>query len=121
MRQFNTSGPNIPAEHYTLPRLDWVEKGKTLIYQKRYFTIWAPRQTGKSTYFRFLAEALEQEGYKVCHVNFEDFKDGTMKAFLNEFHFRISRGWGASNTKFAARAVITMVVTCSSSKRKLKP
>ncbi|MDZ7877737.1 MAG: AAA-like domain-containing protein [Saprospiraceae bacterium] len=94
MREFNTSGPNIPERHYTLPRLDWIEKGKKLIHKERYFTIWAPRQTGKSTYFRFLAEVLEQEGYKVCHVNFEDFKDGTMKAFLNEFHFRISRGWG---------------------------
>ena len=94
MRQFNTSGPNIPAEHYTLPRLDWIEQGKQLVYKKRYFTIWAPRQTGKSTYFRFLAEALETEGYKVCHVNFEDFKDGTLKAFLNEFHFRILKGWG---------------------------
>ena len=66
MREFNTSGPNIPDRHYTLPRLDWVRKGKELIHKERYFTIWAPRQTGKSTYFRFLAEALQQEGYKVC-------------------------------------------------------
>ena len=98
MRYFNTSGPNIPAEHYSLPRLDWVEKGKALIYLKRYFTIWAPRQTGKSTYFRFLAEALEKEGYKTCIANFENYKEGTMKAFLNEFHFRILRGWGLDLT-----------------------
>ena len=82
MRSFNTSGPNIPAEHYTLPRLDWIEKGKALVHLKRYFTIWAPRQTGKSTYFRFLAEALQQEGYKVCHVNFEDFKEESKEDFL---------------------------------------
>ncbi len=94
MREFNTSGPNKPNEHYTVPRLDWVEKGKKLVYKERYFTIWAPRQTGKSTYFQMLGEQLEQEGYKVCFVNFEDFRSGTMKAFLNEFHFRIFKGWG---------------------------
>ena len=47
MRKFNTSGPNMPAEHYTLPRLDWIEKGKELVHLKRYFTIWALRQTGQ--------------------------------------------------------------------------
>jgi predicted AAA+ superfamily ATPase len=64
MRSFNTSGPNIIEEHYTLPRLDWVERGKEMVYKKRYFTIWAPRQTGKSTYFRLLDNTLRAEGYK---------------------------------------------------------
>ena len=51
MRTFNTSGPNMPDQHYTLQRLDWIERGKNLVSKSRYFTIWAPRQTGKSTYF----------------------------------------------------------------------
>ena len=74
MRQFNTSGPNLPAKHYTLPRTQLVQQGKNLVYDERYFTIWAPRQTGKSTYFRFLAEALQIEGYKIAFVNFENFR-----------------------------------------------
>ena len=94
MRQFNTSGPNIPVEHYTLPRLDWIEKGKELVHLKRYFTIWAPRQTGKSTYFRFLAEALQQEGYKVCHVNFEDFKEESKEDFLIGLNDALTDQWG---------------------------
>ena len=93
MRQFNTSGPNIPAEHYTLPRLDWIEQGKALVHLKRYFTIWAPRQTGKSTYFRFLAEALQQEGYKVCHVNFENFKDESKEDFLISLTDALTDQW----------------------------
>jgi hypothetical protein len=32
MRVFNTSGPNILEKHYTLPRLDWVERGKKMVY-----------------------------------------------------------------------------------------
>ena len=82
MRIFNTSGPNIPKEHYTLPRLDFIEIGKKLVYGSRYFTIWAPRQTGKSTYFRLLANTLREEGYKVCDVNFENFKDENKEDFL---------------------------------------
>ena len=94
MREFNTSGPNIPAKHYSLPRWDWIEKGKELIYDERYFTIWAPRQTGKSTYFRFLAEVLQQEGYKVCHVNFEDFKEESKEDFLIGLNDALTDQWG---------------------------
>jgi AAA-like domain len=93
MRKFNTSGPNILEEHYTLPRLDWIEKGKDLVYTNRYFTIWAPRQTGKSTYFYLLAQTLREEGYKVCYVNFENYQDATKKAFLNELHINLEIGW----------------------------
>ena len=94
MRYYNTSGPNIPAQHYTLPRLDWVEKGKNLIYKERYFTIWAPRQTGKSTYFRFLAEALQQEGYKVCHVNFVSFRTASEADFHIRLNNALTDQWG---------------------------
>ena len=93
MRKFNTSSPNILEQHYTLPRLDWIEKGKDLVYTSRYFTIWAPRQTGKSTYFQLLADVLREEGYKVCYVNFENYSDATMKAFLNELHINLEIGW----------------------------
>ncbi|MCP4220325.1 MAG: ATP-binding protein [bacterium] len=88
-RYFNTSGPNIPAEHYTLLREPLVAKGLQLVDQNRYFTIWAPRQTGKSTYFRLLAEQLEKSGIKTLHINVENFKSAGEESFLrflaNEF------------------------------------
>jgi predicted AAA+ superfamily ATPase len=65
-RYFNTSGPNILKKHYTLMRESLVERGENLVKDDRYFTIWAPRQSGKSTYFRLLATELEKEGHKVC-------------------------------------------------------
>jgi AAA-like domain len=95
MRYFNTSGPNIPAEHYTLPRLDLIGKGKKMVYNNRYFTIWAPRQTGKSTYFRFLAEGLKEQGYKVAHVNFENFKHQSQEEFLLRLSGALSEQWGS--------------------------
>ena len=80
-RYFNTSGPNILEQHYTLLRPELVQKGKKMVENSRYFTIWAPRQSGKSTYFRLLAEELEKAGYKVCHVNIEHLAN-TDEAFL---------------------------------------
>ena len=94
MRQFNTSGPNILEKHYTLPRLHLIERGKQLVYNDRYFTIWAPRQTGKSTYFRFLAEALQKEGYLVCHINFENYLDETRTTFIERLVLALEQAWG---------------------------
>ncbi len=76
-RYFNTSGPNMPEKHYTLPRQVLIEAGIKKVEDERYFTIWAPRQTGKSTYFRLLAEALKTQDYIVVHVNVEGKIDST--------------------------------------------
>ena len=92
-RYFNTSGPNHIWEHYTLLRPDLIEKGKDLVYRSRYFTIWAPRQTGKSTYFRLLAAELEKEGYKVCHINFENYKNEPLPVFMDKFTQELSSFW----------------------------
>ena len=93
MRYFNTSGPNIPAEHYTLERKELIGKGVKLVDNKRYFTIWAPRQTGKSTYFRLLANELEHLGYKVAHINFESYRNASLDSFLYRFKRHITKDW----------------------------
>jgi len=93
MRYFNTSGPNIPSEHYTLLRQNLIEKGLSLVSKKRYFTIWAPRQTGKSTYFRLLAVELEKQGYKVAHINFESYRNASLESFLLRFPRHLKESW----------------------------
>ena len=93
MRLFNTSGPNILEKHYTLPRLDLIEKGKRMVYNDRYFTIWAPRQAGKSTYFLMLADVLRAEGYKVCYVNFENYRTTPLHIFVNTLTDELLRYW----------------------------
>lgn len=92
-RYFNTSGPNIPTEHYTLPRTELIAQGKDLVYKKRYFTIWAPRQTGKSTYFRLLATELQKEGFNVCHINFENYRSASVAVFLKRLNRKLSEDW----------------------------
>ncbi len=96
MREFNTSGPNIPQQHYTIERTDLIQKGIKLIEKERYFTIWAPRQTGKSTFFRQLADKLEDYGYKVAHINFESFKDTPVETFIRVLCHELNKFWGTN-------------------------
>ena len=107
MRRFNTSGPNIIAKHYTLPRLDIVEEGINKIRDERYFTIWAPRQTGKSTYFRLLADRLLTEGYKVAHVNFENYKEATLASFLNHLVVSLRKFWQIDYAGHTLQSIFT--------------
>jgi len=99
MREFNTSGPNIPSEHYTLIRQNIIEKGLNLVKKKRYFTIWAPRQTGKSTYFRQLAKELEKKDYKVAHINFENYRNSPIESFIKRFTRHLKESWEVDFSK----------------------
>jgi len=99
MREFNTSGPNIPEQHYTIERTELISKGLKLIEKERYFTIWAPRQTGKSTYFRQLSNKLIKEGYCVSHINFENYKNAPLDTFLDRFVGEINKYWNTNYQK----------------------
>ncbi len=99
MRIFNTSGPNIPEKHYTIQRTDLIEKGMELVKSDRYFTIWAPRQSGKSTYFRQLAEKLIKKDYKVVHINFENYKNTPIETFIDEFVVEVNANWQTQLSK----------------------
>ncbi|MEM7589306.1 MAG: AAA-like domain-containing protein [Myxococcota bacterium] len=67
-RYFNTSGPLNAAEHYTLDPLQRLELPEvlSLIDQQKYFSLHAPRQTGRTTYLKALARYLNDEGRLRC-------------------------------------------------------
>ena len=73
-RFFNTAGPQIPEDNYTidpLKRLD-LEEILSLIRQKRYFVLHAPRQTGKTSCMLALRDYLNKEGdYIAVYANVE--------------------------------------------------
>jgi hypothetical protein len=74
MRFFNTEGPNRVEDHYSLLPLErWdLDEILTLIAQKKYFLLHAPRQTGKTTCLLALAEVLNREGrYRAVYANLE--------------------------------------------------
>lgn len=99
---FNTSGPNILSKHYTLARSHIIEKGIQLVKDERYFTIWAPRQTGKSTYFNILTQGLKTLGYDVVQLNMENYEEAPMSAFFNYLYREIAENWKITlkNTNF---------------------
>jgi len=69
---FNTAGLCIPEDHYMVDPLKRLQKVERTIEKKLYFTIHAPRQTGKTTYLYALAKKLNQEKqYTALVVSFE--------------------------------------------------
>jgi hypothetical protein len=61
-RFFNTAGPCRPELHYMLPPERRLPELPGLIDQQFYFVVHAPRQTGKTTCFRSLAQSLTAGG-----------------------------------------------------------
>ncbi len=74
MRFFNTAGPVNCEDHYCLPPLHRfnLEEVLSLIQQKKYFVLHAPRQTGKTSSLLALMDYLNQEErYRCVYVNVE--------------------------------------------------
>ena len=92
-KEFNSSGPNKPERHYTLARQALMQSAKKLVYNDRYFTLFAPRQSGKSTFFQMLGAQLETEGYKVCYTNFEYFHTTGEASFLADIAIEMRKAW----------------------------
>ena len=89
-RFFNTAGPCRPELHYMLPAERRVAGLRRLIEEQSYFVVHAPRQVGKTTSLRALAEALTAEGhYAALHTSCEMGQktlpdlDGSIQAILD--------------------------------------
>jgi len=94
MRRFNTSGPCDPEKHYTVMRDELVVTGQALVDEGRYFTIIAPRQSGKTTYFQLLFDMLKEQDYIPIWVTFESLKTVNQEKFYRtvgrELHEELS-------------------------------
>ena len=73
MREFNTAGPIMPADHYHLPPLQRAGADALLrfVEDANYFVVYAPRQTGKTTTLRALRDALNERGYRAVHTTLQ--------------------------------------------------
>lgn len=71
---FNTAGPIQPDIHYNidpLTRID-LEELESLIYQRKYFVLHAPRQTGKTSCLLALRDYLNTRGeFYAVYANVE--------------------------------------------------
>ncbi|MDJ0836867.1 MAG: ATP-binding protein [Acidobacteriota bacterium] len=74
MKFFNTAGPVNPEDHYMLDPLSRIDLSglRSLIKQKKYFVLHAPRQTGKTSMLLTLMHQINAEGDRRClYVNVE--------------------------------------------------
>jgi hypothetical protein len=59
---FNTAGPCVAEDHYMLDPLRRFENIEQLIWDKKYFILHAPRQTGKTTAMLEFVRRLNAKG-----------------------------------------------------------
>ena len=77
MRRFGTQGPVNSKDHYVVARraelFDFIARVK----EGRYIVLFAPRQTGKTTFFQDALKALAVEGtdHFPIQLNFEEYED----------------------------------------------
>ena len=73
-RTFETRGPVDPARNYVVPRTEEIKDLKRRITEGRYIVIFAPRQTGKTTFFRWALGTLDKT-YLPIKLSFEIYKN----------------------------------------------
>ena len=76
MKTFETRGPVDAARNYVVKRTTELADFVDRVKQGRYLVIFAPRQTGKTTFFRWALDALAAEGiaYFPIQLDFEEYK-----------------------------------------------
>jgi hypothetical protein len=73
---FNTAGPCIPGEHYMLPPQRRMELIQERIDERKYFTLHAGRQTGKTTSLMWLEQHLNDTGrWRALWVDLETARE----------------------------------------------
>ncbi|MEW5986025.1 MAG: ATP-binding protein [Chloroflexota bacterium] len=103
MRFFNTAGPVNCEDHYCLPPLHRLDLAHilSLIDQKKYFVLHAPRQVGKTSFLLALMAYLnQQERYRCLYCNVEvgqfarEDVAQAMRAILGEIALRAASHLG---------------------------
>ena len=89
MKTFGTYGPVNPEEHYVVSReaelADFIKRVKL----GRYIVIFAPRQTGKTTFSQWALDSLVSdtlETYFPIELNFEVYEDYTAPDFYDSLY-----------------------------------
>ena len=87
MRRFETQGRVYPEDNYFVPRTANVADFITRVKAGRYIVLFAPRQTGKTTFFRVALDELARKDstYFPIYLNFEVYEDCTPSDFYGGF------------------------------------
>ena len=85
MRRFGTQGPVHPEKHYVVSRSADLDDFIARIKDGRYIVIFAPRQTGKTTFFQNALNAFtgSEPTYFPIQMNFEVYEGCTLSTFYD--------------------------------------
>ena len=88
MRTFGTRGPVDPARNYVVQRTDEIADFINRVKDGRYIVIFAPRQTGKTTFFYRALDTLtdQEEDYFPIQLDFEEYKNRSLADFYDYFY-----------------------------------
>ena len=83
MKTFGTEGPVSPEKNYIVSRTAELTDFINRIKQGKYLVIFAPRQTGKTTFFQaaLTTLAVEEPIYFPISLNFETYEDCSLSDF----------------------------------------
>ena len=83
MREFGTQGPVNSRDHYVVSRSEELADYINRVKQGRYIVLFAPRQSGKTTFFQEVLKGLakNESAYFPIQLNFEDYKNRAPDAF----------------------------------------
>ena len=93
MRCFETRGPVSPEENYVVARTEELADFINRVKKGRYMVLFAPRQTGKTTFSKAALDTLEAEAadYFPIQLNFERYEDWPLSQFYSDFYERIRK------------------------------
>ena len=93
MRRFGTQGPVNPEQHYVVSRTEELAEFIKRVKEGRYVVIFAPRQTGKTTFFQRAVAALTAEDltYFPIQLNFEIYVDCSRSEFYDSLAKQICK------------------------------
>ena len=85
MRRFGTQGPVHPEKNYVVSRAAELAEFIRRVKEGRYIVIFAPRQTGKTTFFQRALDVFTDEAsvYFPISLNFEEYEDCTPSVFYS--------------------------------------
>ncbi len=98
MRRFGTQGPVNPQEHYVVSRTAEIADYISRVEDGKYVVLFAPRQTGKTTFFQAALETLTEPNqsdssskltYFPIQLNFDIYKNLDLTTFYGHLYEQI--------------------------------
>lgn len=88
MRRFGIQGRVYPDRHYVVPRSEEIVDFNMRVKEGRYIVLFAPRQTGKTTFFRMAIDVLTAEDptYFPIQLDFQVMRNASTETFYDRLY-----------------------------------